>query len=213
MPLPSPVRRALRWARPGADDDGGDDAGRRHRQRLPGRAGARSASSSGYEVVVDEDTRHDAACRFEPADLGGDDGNGVDEGEPSSRGPRARRRATHRRGRLHRGPRRRRGRVGPTEALADGVVDGGRGWVARVGRVVQVGVARDRRLVPGDRGRADARRRRAPRPSPSTSPLEALGDGDADAAAVARPPLDQRGRAAPRPLAVCAGGPPGCSSS
>lgn len=98
----------------------------------------------GYEVVVVEDAASTVACRFEPADPGDTD-PGTDE--PSRAGAHVlvveRRIAAG-------GYRAVRDAVevdvGPTEALAD-VVEGGAGWVARVGRVVQVGVARDRRLV------------------------------------------------------------------
>jgi hypothetical protein len=114
---------------------------------------ARVGELLGYEVVVDEDRATAEACRFEPADLRGDEGNGVDEGEPSLAGAHVlvveRRIAGSSDGRDGYTAARDDVEVdvGPTEALADGVVEDGRGWVARVGRVVQVGVARDRRLV------------------------------------------------------------------
>jgi hypothetical protein len=102
----------------------------------------------GYEVVVVEDTASADACRYEPADPSGAEGNGVDEGEPSLAGAHvlvAERRIAEDGFSAARDDVE--VEVGPTETLADGVIDDGRGWVARVGRVVQVGAARDRRLV------------------------------------------------------------------
>lgn len=99
----------------------------------------------GYEVAVVEDVASTEACRFEPVDAGDVE---PDDDEPSRVGAHVlvveRRLAeggyTAVRDAVEVD-------VGPTEALAADVVDGGQGWIARVGRVVQVGVARDRRLV------------------------------------------------------------------
>ena len=125
----------------GCDDDGEAEAPRDSGCPVePGQV----ADLLGYEVVVIEDTASTEACRFEPSDPGDAD---PDTDEPSRAGAHvlvverriaaggyvAVRDAVE-------------VDVGPTEALTD-VVDGGTGWIARVGRVVQVGVARDRRLV------------------------------------------------------------------
>lgn len=126
------------------DDGGGDGEAEAPRDSgcpvEPGQVG----ELLGYEVAVDEDAASTQACRFEPVDPGDDD---PDTDEPSRAGAHVlvveRRIAeggyTAVRDAVEVD-------VGPTEALTD-VVDGGVGWTARVGRVVQVGVARDRRLV------------------------------------------------------------------
>ena len=131
----------------GCDEDDGDEPTGATDSGCPVEP-ARVGELLGYEVVVDERTATTEACRFEPADTQGDEGNALDEGEPSLEGAHvlvvqrriagdgfdAARDAVE-------------VDVGPTEALPDDLVDGGRGWIARVGRVVQVSAARDRRLV------------------------------------------------------------------
>jgi hypothetical protein len=127
-----------------SDDGGGGDEADEPRDSgcpvEPGQVG----ELLGYEVAVVEDVASTQACRFEPVDPGDAD---PDTDEPSRAGAHVlvveRRIAeggyTAVRDAVEVD-------VGPTEALSD-VVDGGTGWIARVGRVVQVGVARDRRLV------------------------------------------------------------------
>jgi hypothetical protein len=128
----------------GCSDDGGDDDEAVEPRDSgcpvePGQVG----ELLGYEVAVVEDVASTEACRFEPVDPGDDD---PDTDEPSRVGAHVlvveRRIAeggyTAVRDAVEVD-------VGPTEALTD--IEGAAGWVARVGRVVQVGVARDRRLV------------------------------------------------------------------
>ena len=69
----------------GCSDDGDDGATGATDSGCPVEP-ARVGELLGYEVVVDEDRATAEACRFEPADLRGDEGNGVDEGEPSLAG-------------------------------------------------------------------------------------------------------------------------------
>lgn len=128
----------------GCSDDGGGDEEAAEAEDSgcpvePGQVG----ELLGYEVAVVEDVASTGSCRFEPVDLGDDD---PDTDVPSRAGASVlvveRRIAeggyTAVRDAVEVD-------VGPTEALDD--VEGGAGWIARVGRVVQVGVARDRRLV------------------------------------------------------------------
>lgn len=128
-----------------SDDGGGDDgraAGRDSGCPVePGQVG----ELLGYEVAVVEDTASAAACRYEPVDPGE---GGPDDDEPSRAGAHVlvveRRIASDGLAAVRDAVE---VDVGPTEALAEGVVEEGSGFVARVGRVVQAAVARDRRLV------------------------------------------------------------------
>lgn len=131
-----------------SDDEPDDDATPANDSGCPADP-TRVSELLGYEVVVDEDTATTSSCRYDPVDLGGEgrDDTG-DAGTPSRLGARVlvvERRIAE--GGFNAVRDAVEVDVGPTTALADGVVDGGRGWVARVGRVVQVGVSRDRRLV------------------------------------------------------------------
>jgi hypothetical protein len=124
------------------DDDGGGGGGGRDRSGCPV-SPAEVGDALGYEVVVDEDTASETSCRFVPAD-------GV-EGHPGSSVVVAERE-------LASGPDDEEGfdavqagvasEVGPVEAIDGDDVDGAdRGWVATLGRVVQVGAADGDRLV------------------------------------------------------------------
>lgn len=99
----------------------------------PGRVG----ELLGYDVVVHDDTATVAACRYDPADADAHPGSQVivvqrrlaDDGYGAALA------AVE-------------SSAGPTEPLPEGSVGGiDQGWVARLGRVVQVGAARDQRLV------------------------------------------------------------------
>jgi hypothetical protein len=142
---------ALVLAAGGCGDDGGDHGGAEEATDSgcpvePGQVG----ELLGYEVAVLEDTATAGACRYEPVDPGDAD---PDTDEPDRAGAHVL--VVERRiaGETDEGDGYTAVRdavevdVGPTETLGEDVVPGGRGWIARVGRVVQVGVARDRRLV------------------------------------------------------------------
>ena len=101
---------------------------------------ARVGAVVGYEVEVVEQSR--AACRFEPVDEAEHPGAHVlvarrdlAGGEPGESGYDAALADVE-------------AEVGPVDPLADDAVDGAdRGWVASLGRVVQVAAAVDERLV------------------------------------------------------------------
>lgn len=120
------------------DDDGGRDGGGR------GTAGClvdpdRVEDLLGYEVVVDGTPAADGTCRFEPADPEAHPGAFVVVAErelaDDDEAFEAARAAVE-------------ADAGPTTPIgAQDVARADRGWIARVGRVVQVGAVRDRRLV------------------------------------------------------------------
>jgi hypothetical protein len=136
------VATVLVLALAGCSDDGGDD------DETDDRAGDHSGclvepdrvtELLGYEVVVQEG-KVDDECRFEPADPAAHPGAEVavaerelaDDGEAAFEAARAAVEAD----------------AGPTTPIGSQDVDhADRGWIARVGRAVQVGVTRDRRLV------------------------------------------------------------------
>ena len=120
----------------GDDDDGDDDDAAAGDSECPVEP-ALVAELLGYAVEVDDATSNSMSCRFDPTDPEAhpgahvivverplaDDGYAavLDAVEESS---------------------------GPTDELPDGAVDGAdRGWVARLGRVAQVGAARENALV------------------------------------------------------------------
>jgi hypothetical protein len=134
---------ALVAACTGGDDSGGDVEEARDDSGCPV-AAARVGELLDYEVTVDKDTASAASCRFLPAEsvaadhpgahvlvverrlAGGDDGeSGYDAALSAVEDE-----------------------VGSARSLAEGEVDGAeRGWVAGLGRVVQVGAAAGSRLV------------------------------------------------------------------
>lgn len=125
----------------GGDDDGDDDAagddeaGDSGCAVEPGRVGA----LLGYDVVVADDKGGASSCRFEPVDAVAGDHPGASvvivERRLAEGGFPAALAAVE-------------SAAGPVEPFGDGELDGAdRGWVARVGRVVQVGAARESDLV------------------------------------------------------------------
>jgi hypothetical protein len=121
----------------GGDDEGdGGDGGDATESGCPVEPG-RVGELLGYDVVVADDSNTGTSCRFVPLD--GELHPGahviVVERRLASGGYAAALDAVE-------------SQAGPTEALPQGSVGGiDDGWVARLGRVVQVGAARDRRLV------------------------------------------------------------------
>ena len=91
----------------------------------------------GYAVVIDTKTATSSSCRFLPSDADAHPGAHVivAERELAAEGYVAALASVE-------------AATGPAELLPEGSVGGiDRGWVARLGRVVQVGAAHDRRLV------------------------------------------------------------------
>jgi hypothetical protein len=102
---------------------------------------ARVGDLLGYDVSVDERTATPSECRFDPADTAAAEHPGAHvvvaeralaaDGESGYDAVLASVEA----------------QIGPTEPLPEGVGGADRGWVAVLGRVVQVGAAVDDRLV------------------------------------------------------------------
>jgi hypothetical protein len=115
------------------DDDAGDTTDDSGCPVEPGRV----SELLGYEVTVDSDTDSAASCRYEPVD---------DDAHPGShvlviKQPLAEDGYTAAFESVEEA-------AGPAEELPEGAVDGAeRGWVARLGRVVQIGAAGDGQLV------------------------------------------------------------------
>ena len=127
----------------GCDDDSGGGGGSGRDESGCPVSPAEVGEALGYDVVVDEATATDTSCRFVPAE-------GVD-GHPGAHVVVAERE-------LASGPDDEEGydavlsgvesEVGPVDAIDGDDVDGAdRGWVATLGRVVQVGAADGDRLV------------------------------------------------------------------
>lgn len=122
------------------DDDGGGsgtvDPDAREDSGCPVEP-VRIAALVGYDVAVVEETASASSCRYEPAAVGVRAGAHVlvVERRIATDGYAAALAAVE-------------AAAGPTEALPAGTIEGAdRGWAARVGRVAQVGAARDRRLI------------------------------------------------------------------
>jgi hypothetical protein len=107
-------------------------------------APARVAELLGYDVSIDPAGASAASCRYLPAESVADDHPAANvlvverelaDGDPGESGYDAALSTVE-------------AEVGPVDPLPDGAVDGAeRGWVATLGRVVQVGAAADKRLV------------------------------------------------------------------